>query len=82
MGHRPVWKQWEQEASLRLRRGDVSALETYDDHGRIRGGEPEQAMEEARRLCVADYVTGKDADRMSLDPPSAAGLDGRASMTE
>jgi len=58
---------WEQEASLRLRRGDVSALETYDDHGRIRGGEPEQAMEEARRLCVAGYVTGKDVELIAWE---------------
>ena len=32
--------QWEQQASLRLRDGDTSVLATYDQHGRIHGGDP------------------------------------------
>ena len=31
---------WEQAASLRLRSGDTTVLAEYDQHGRIRGGEP------------------------------------------
>ena len=54
---------WEQEASLRLRRGHLSALEEYDDHGRIRGAEPEQVMEDARRL----YVTGEDVELIAWE---------------
>ena len=38
---------WEREASLRLRRGDATALDDYDQHGRIRGAPPEQAMDQA-----------------------------------
>jgi hypothetical protein len=59
--------EWEQDASLRLRNGDVSALEDYDDHGRIRGAEPEQAMEDARRLYVAGYVTGQDVELIAWE---------------
>jgi conjugative relaxase-like TrwC/TraI family protein len=29
---------WERDASLRLRRGDVTVLDTYDEHGRLHGG--------------------------------------------
>ena len=37
---------WESEASLRLRRGDASVLELYDEHGRLAGGTRRQ-MEKA-----------------------------------
>ncbi|HVT78848.1 MAG TPA: MobF family relaxase [Acidimicrobiales bacterium] len=33
---------WERDASLRLRRGDVTVLEVYEDHGRLHGGTPGQ----------------------------------------
>jgi hypothetical protein len=53
---------WEQDASLRLREGDATVLAEYDDHGRIRGNNPAEAMEDARRLYVARYVQGTDVD--------------------
>ena len=59
--------QWEQDASLRLRNGDISALQDYDAHGRIRCAAPEQAMEEARRLYVAQYVTGCDVELIAWE---------------
>jgi conjugative relaxase-like TrwC/TraI family protein len=31
-------EEWEREASLRLRRGDVSVAEVYEAHGRLHGG--------------------------------------------
>ena len=31
---------WERGASLRLRSGDATALDEYDQHGRIRGARP------------------------------------------
>jgi hypothetical protein len=51
---------WEREASLRLRTGDTAVLTDYDQHGRIRGGPGEEAMEEARRAYVAAYLAGRD----------------------
>lgn len=53
---------WEQDASLRLRVGDAAALEEYDGHGRIRGGTPDDAMADARRLYVSHYVQGQDVE--------------------
>ena len=54
-------EEWERDASLRLRRGETAVLAEYDDHGRIRGNDPAEAMEDARRLYVARYLQGDDA---------------------
>ncbi len=43
---------WEQAAGLRLRDGDIAVLAEYDQHARIKGGEPEQMMDAA----AADYL--------------------------
>ena len=58
---------WEQAASLRLRAGDVSVLAEYDQHGRIRGGEPEQIMDAAAAAYVALTVDGTDTLLMAAD---------------
>ena len=58
---------WEQEASLRLREGDVSSLDAYDDHGRIRGGAPDEIMDEARKLYVSHYVQGTDVELIAWE---------------
>ena len=51
---------WERDASLRLRTGEVSVLDEYDEHGRIRGADPEQAMDDAVRRYVAHTLAGRD----------------------
>jgi conjugative relaxase-like TrwC/TraI family protein len=51
---------WEQAASLRLRAGDISVLAEYDQHARIRGGEPEQMTDAAAAAYVALTVDGTD----------------------
>jgi len=52
---------WERDASLGLRRGELAALDEYDDHGRITGAEPDQALDDARARYVAHYLAGTDA---------------------
>jgi conjugative relaxase-like TrwC/TraI family protein len=59
--------EWEQAASLRLRAGDVSVLAEYDQHGRIRGGEPEQMTDAAATAYVALTVDGTDTLLMAAD---------------
>ena len=59
--------QWERDASLRLRTGDASVLDTYHEHGRIRGADPEQAMDDAARMYVAHYLAGRDTLLMICD---------------
>lgn len=51
---------WEQQASLRLREGDKGALEAYDEHGRITGGDRAEVFEAARRAYVAGRLAGED----------------------
>ena len=58
---------WERAASLRLRHGDATALDEYDQHGRIRGAPPDHAMDQAARAYVATYLTGRNVLLMAAD---------------
>jgi hypothetical protein len=58
---------WEREASLRLRRGDATALDDYDQHGQIRGAPPDQAMDQAVHVYVASSLAGRDVLLMAAD---------------
>jgi conjugative relaxase-like TrwC/TraI family protein len=52
--------EWEGSASLAIRAGDVSALATYDQHGRLHGGSYEEMAEQAARAYLAEYLAGTD----------------------
>jgi hypothetical protein len=58
---------WERGASLRLRAGDASALDEYDQHGRIRGAPPEEAADQAVKAYVASYLAERDVLLMAAD---------------
>ena len=51
---------WERDASLRLRQGDATALDDYDQHGRIHGAPPDEAMDQAVKAYIASYLAGHD----------------------
>ncbi len=51
--------QWEREASVRLRDGDLAAVAAYDRHGRIRGAEEEAAYDRAASMWLADHLRGR-----------------------
>ena len=36
-------------------------LARYDEQGRLRGGDPEEAIEQACRAFLADHLAGRDA---------------------
>ncbi|MFD8386572.1 MobF family relaxase [Streptomyces sp. NPDC059679] len=55
-------RDWEAEASLALRRGDVRALEEYDRHGLIMGG----TLEEMKAATIQAYVADTIAERESV----------------
>ena len=59
--------QWERQASLRLRQGDATALDDYDQHGRILGAPPDEAMDQAARAYVASYLAGRDVILTAAD---------------
>jgi ATP-dependent exoDNAse (exonuclease V) alpha subunit len=58
---------WERSASLRLRAGDGTALDEYDQHGRIRGAPPDQAIDQGARAYLATYLTGRTVLLMAAD---------------
>ncbi|HET9967952.1 MAG TPA: MobF family relaxase [Streptosporangiaceae bacterium] len=59
--------EWEQQASLRLRDGDVTVLAEYDQHARILGGDPEQMMDAAASAYTALTTAGTDTLLMAAD---------------
>jgi TrwC relaxase/AAA domain len=58
---------WERDASLRLRSGDATALDDYDQHGRIHGAPPDEAMDQAVKAYVASYLAGHDVILTAAD---------------
>jgi hypothetical protein len=58
---------WERAASLRLRHGDPTALDEYDQHGRIRGAPPDHATGQAVRAYLDTYLTGQNVLLMASD---------------
>jgi hypothetical protein len=58
---------WEQQASLRLRDGDIAVLAEYDRQGRVIGGEPEQVTAASSAAYVALSADGTDVLLMAAD---------------
>jgi hypothetical protein len=58
---------WERAASLRLRSGDATALDEYDQNGRIRDAPPDQTMDQAVCAYVASYLDGRDVLLIATD---------------
>jgi TrwC relaxase/AAA domain len=69
--------QWERQASVRLRDGDLAAAAAYDRHGRIRGADQETACDRAASLWLADHLRGKDVLLLAGSNAEAAGLSRR-----
>jgi len=59
--------EWERGASLRLRHGDPTALDEYDQQGRIRGAPPDEAMDQAVNAYIASYLAGRDVILTAAD---------------
>jgi hypothetical protein len=69
--------QWEREASVRLRDGDLGAVAAYDRHGRIRGADEEAACDRAASMWLADHLRGKDVLLLAGSNAEAAELSRR-----
>ncbi len=69
--------QWEREASIRLRDGDLAMAAAYDRHGRIRGADEEAAYDHAAALWLADHLRGKDVLLLAGSNAEAAELSRR-----
>ena len=51
--------QWERDASVKLRNGDMDAVATYRTHGRIRGGDEQASYDRAAASYLADLLRGR-----------------------
>jgi TrwC relaxase/AAA domain len=69
---------WERDATLGLRAGDITVLAGYEEHGRLRGGTPNEAAEQAYRGWLADHLAGKDTLLMARTEDQARELSRRA----
>ncbi|GAA4737377.1 MobF family relaxase [Actinomycetospora chibensis] len=70
-------ESWEGEASLGLRRGDVAALQTYDDHGRVRAGHADTVVEKATSAYLADTLAGQRSLLITATNGQAADIAGQ-----
>lgn len=52
---------WEAAASLRLRAGDLSVIDTYQSHGRIHEGETADMLDAAYRAWTTDFAAGRSS---------------------
>ena len=69
--------QWERQASIRLRGGDLAAVAVYDRHGRIRGADEQAACDRAASLWLADHMRGKNVLLLAGSNAEAAELSRR-----
>jgi len=69
--------EWEREASVRLRDGDLAVAAAYDRHGRIRGADEQAAYDRASSLWLADHLRGKDVLLLAGSNAEAAELSRR-----
>ncbi len=69
--------EWEREASVRLRDGDLAAVAAYDRHGRIRAADEETAYDRAASMWLADHLRGKDVLLLAGSNAEAADLSRR-----
>ena len=69
--------EWERQASIRLRDGDLAAVAAYDRHGRIRGADEEAACDRASSMWLADHLRGKDVLLLAGSNAEAAELSRR-----
>jgi hypothetical protein len=69
--------EWERQASVRLRDGDLAATAAYDRHGRIRGADEQAACDRAAAMWLADHLRGKDVLLLAGSNAEAAELSRR-----
>jgi conjugative relaxase-like TrwC/TraI family protein len=78
-----VWRftdPWERDASLALRRGDIIAIEMYDDHNRLAAGSSEEMEDAAYKAWLADTRTGRASLLIAADNATVARLNARARL--
>ncbi len=70
--------EWERTASIELRRGNESALDTYESHGRIAGGTREDLLETIYTAWKHDIDAGTSSLMIAPDTATVSELNRRA----
>ena len=76
-----IWRfheEWERASSLKLRRGDYSAVPDYEKHGRIRHGTYLDMVDQAYLAWQADTRAGKSSILIAADNDTVGMLNERA----
>lgn len=76
-----IWRfheEWERASSLKLRKGDYSAIDDYAHHGRIRHGSYLTMADQAYLSWQADTRTGKSSILIAADNETVGMLNERA----
>jgi conjugative relaxase-like TrwC/TraI family protein len=78
-----VWRftnPWERDASLALRRGDLTAIDTYDDHHRLAAGSSESMEDAAYQAWLTDTNNCRTSLLIAADNATVARLNARARL--
>ncbi|WP_085956206.1 ATP-dependent DNA helicase [Kribbella flavida] len=78
-----VWRftnPWERDASLALRRGDLAAIDAYDNHERLTVGSSEEMEDAAYKAWLTDTHNGKTSLLLAADNVTVARLNARARL--
>lgn len=67
-------RQWEADASLKLRRGDPAALDMYATHGRFTGGDADTMIHAAHQAWKADHARGLTSLLIAADNDTVQAL--------
>jgi len=70
--------EWEKTASVELRLGGETALDAYDAHGRVTGGERAEMLERLYQAWKADIDAGLSSLMIAPDSATVAELNRRA----
>jgi len=69
---------WEKAASVELRLGHASAIDSYSGHGRVAGGERIEMLERLYQAWKADIDAGRSSLMIAADTVTVADLNRRA----
>ncbi|MBN9607872.1 MAG: relaxase domain-containing protein [Actinobacteria bacterium] len=67
-------RQWEADASLKLRRGDPTALDAYAAHGRFTDGDADDMIHAAHQAWKADHARGLTSLLIAADNETVQAL--------
>jgi len=70
--------EWEKTASVELRLGHEPAIDAYDSHGRVSGGERAEMLEQLYAAWKADVEGGRTSLMIASDSATVAELNRRA----